>query len=69
MSPLIFYREQARLQVVAADAASLPLVRDRCLRAASAWTELAERAQKTETAREVKAAHERQRLLELGQEG
>lgn len=51
MSSLAFYREQADLQMIAADAASLPQVRDRCLRAVSAWTELADRAQKIENAR------------------
>ncbi|MEE4454035.1 hypothetical protein [Novosphingobium resinovorum] len=55
MSSLTFYREQAEMQEVAANATSLPQVRDRCLRAASAWTELADRAQKTEEARKVKA--------------
>jgi hypothetical protein len=55
MSSLVFYREQADLQTIAADAASLPQVRDRCLRAVSAWTELADRAQKTEDARRAKA--------------
>ncbi|GLK45896.1 MULTISPECIES: hypothetical protein [Novosphingobium] len=54
MSSLAFYREQADLQTIAADAASLPQVRDRCLRAVSAWNELADRAQKTEDARKVK---------------
>lgn len=57
MSSLVFYREQADLQTIAADAASLPQVRDRCLRAVSAWTELADRAQKTEDARKAKALH------------
>lgn len=54
MTSLAFYREQADLQMIAADAASLPRVRDRCLRAVSAWTELANRAQKTEDARKEK---------------
>lgn len=65
MSSLMFYREQAELQNVAASAAILPLVRDRCLRAAAAWGELADRAQKTENARIVKAAAEQLRLSEL----
>ena len=65
MSSLIFYREQADLQVIAADAAILPLVRDRCLRAASAWTELADRAQKTEEARKAKLAQEPLSLDEI----
>lgn len=55
MSSLVFYREQADLQTIAADSASLPQVRDRCLRAVSAWTELADRAQKTEDARKAKS--------------
>lgn len=57
-SPLTFYREQAELQAIAADEASLPQVRDRCLRAATAWTELALRAQKTEAARRMNGVHE-----------
>lgn len=65
MSSLMFYREQAELQNVAAHAALLPLVRDRCLRAAAAWEELADRAQKTEDARTVKAEAEQLRLSEL----
>ncbi len=65
MSSLTFYREQAEFQMTAADAASLPQVRGRCLSAASAWTELADRAQRLEEARKVKAAQEQLRLSEL----
>ncbi|MGF7156442.1 hypothetical protein [Novosphingobium gossypii] len=54
MSSLAFYRAQADLQMIAADAASLPQVRDRCLRAVSAWTQLADRTQKIEYARKEK---------------
>ncbi|WP_374411668.1 hypothetical protein [Novosphingobium colocasiae] len=70
MSSLMFYREQAEIQNVAADAATLPLVRDRCLRAAAAWEELADRAQKTQDARIVKAAAEagQLRLSEISED-
>jgi hypothetical protein len=64
MSSLTFYREQAEFQMIAADTASLPQVRSRCLRAATAWTELADRAQKLEDARKVKAAQDQLRLSE-----
>ena len=39
-----------------ADATSLDNVRDRCLRSAAAWTEMAERAQRTEAMRATLAA-------------
>ena len=64
MSSLTFYREQAEFQMIAADTASLPQVRGRCLRAAAAWAELADRAQKLENARKVKAAQDRLHLSE-----
>lgn len=63
MTPLTFYREQAHLQEAAASATPLPQVRDRCLRAASAWTSLADRAEKTEIARASKAEKEREPIV------
>jgi hypothetical protein len=47
--------EQARSD---ADAATLDNVRDRCRRSEAAWTELAERAQRTER---LRAASEKQK--------
>jgi hypothetical protein len=51
MTTTIFYREQADLQSREADAATLDNVRDRCLRAAIAWTVLADRMQRLEAQR------------------
>jgi hypothetical protein len=51
MSPLLFYREQAVQQQGAADGAALDNVRDRCQRAANAWTALADRSERFEAAR------------------
>jgi hypothetical protein len=39
-----------------ADAATLDNVRDRCLRAEAAWTAMAQRSQRTETARDAREA-------------
>jgi hypothetical protein len=58
MAPLDFYREQAQFQQDAASSAALPQVRERCLRAATAWTNLADRAQKTADARALTAGSE-----------
>ena len=44
---LKFYRDRAEEARLAADAATLSLVRDRCRRAEAAWTELADRAAAT----------------------
>ena len=51
MSTMIFYQQQAHEQQSAADAATLENVRERCQRAANAWTELAVRIARSETAR------------------
>ena len=51
MSPLHFYQEQAAQQKAAADAATLQNVRERCERAADAWSALAARTERSETAR------------------
>ncbi|MEI9851101.1 MAG: hypothetical protein WDN24_09975 [Sphingomonas sp.] len=47
------HAEQARAD---ADAATLDNVRDRCLRAAAAWTAMAERSERTERARMLREA-------------
>ena len=49
MSNKLFYREQAARQQADADTASLDNVRDRCQRAADAWTLLAERIERADT--------------------
>ena len=51
MSILPFYREQASRQQSEADAATLANVRDRCQRAADAWTVLADRLQRADDLR------------------
>lgn len=51
MSTLLFYQEQAAQQTMAADAATLANVRDRCQRAADAWTNLAARSERANAAR------------------
>jgi hypothetical protein len=54
------YRELAAQARSDADSADLANVRDRCLRAETAWTIMAERAERTErlrTAHEVAKAH------------
>jgi hypothetical protein len=55
------YRELAAQARADADSAELTNVRDRCLRAETAWTIMAERAERTErlrAAHEVAKAHE-----------
>lgn len=46
MTPLQFYREQAAQQKVAADAATLQNVRERCQRASDAWAALAAKSER-----------------------
>jgi hypothetical protein len=48
MSPLQFYRDQAVRSHAEADSATLDNVRDRCVRAAMAWEEMAERTSRTD---------------------
>jgi hypothetical protein len=43
--------DRAALARAEAEAATLPNVRDRCLRAEAAWTEMADRAERTERMR------------------
>lgn len=56
MSPLQFYEEQAAKQSAASDQANLQNVRDRCQRAAAAWSVLAAREKRTDDARERRRA-------------
>jgi len=51
MSPSQFYRSQATEQQLAADAATLQNVRERCARASNAWAALAYRSERSDTAR------------------
>lgn len=51
MSLSLFYRDQAAHQKNAADSATLDNVRDRCRRAASAWTTLAVRSERGDDTR------------------
>ena len=51
MSILQFYRDQAAEQRIAAQAATLSNVRERCERAANAWDTLAARTDQLETLR------------------
>jgi len=51
MSSLPFYRDQAAQQQHAADTATLQNVRERCQRAADAWSVLAERTERADNAR------------------
>lgn len=56
MSNAAFYREQANLQQAGAEEATLEMVRVRCERAAASWTEMANRAERTENARRDRQA-------------
>lgn len=56
MSNAAFYREQASLQQTGAEEATLEMVRVRCERAAASWTEMANRAERTESARRERQA-------------
>ena len=51
MTTSIFYRQQASDQQVAADAATLDNVRDRCQSASAAWAALAVRSERADAAR------------------
>ncbi|MBU3078849.1 hypothetical protein [Sphingomonas quercus] len=51
MSALHFYQDQAAKQQLAADAATLENVRERCQRASDAWAALAVRTERTDNAR------------------
>lgn len=51
-----FYRQQANQALADADAAQLDNVRDRCLRAAQAFTAMAERYERVATSRAAREA-------------
>lgn len=51
MSQALFYRTQADAAEAAAAAATLDNVRDRCLRAAAAWNDMAARSELTDRLR------------------
>ena len=53
---LEFYRARAEQCRAEADAATLENVRDRCLRAEDAWTQMADRVARTEAMRREKEA-------------
>ncbi|MBY8821933.1 hypothetical protein [Sphingomonas colocasiae] len=58
MLSLQFYQEQAALQQIAADNATLENVRERCQRAADTWAAFAARSERAEKAR-IEAASEK----------
>ena len=60
-----FYTERAADARRDADAANLANVRDRCLRAAAAWENMAERAARTGKMRERLDAEKAERLAAL----
>lgn len=59
MTTTLFYREQAEQQQRAADDAALENVRERCQRASNAWNALANRSERSDTARSDAAADKR----------
>ena len=65
MSPLETYLERAAACRREADEATLANVRDRCLRAALAWDEMANRLRQTETYRASEAARKAQQLASV----
>ena len=56
MSQAGFYRAQAEAAEAAAAAATLANVRERCLRAAAAWTDMATRTELTDRLRAERTA-------------
>jgi hypothetical protein len=65
MNQLDFYRERAAAARREADAAGLQNVRERCLRAATAWDEMASRAARTEKMRADAEARKAHMVVEL----
>jgi hypothetical protein len=59
-----FYIDQAEQARSDAEATTLDNVRERCLRAAEAWTEMARRAGRTERMRAETEATKRSQLVE-----
>ena len=60
---LASYRGYAEKAQSEADAATLDNVRDRNLRAAAAWTQMAERQERTDRARAVREGHVRENAI------
>lgn len=58
MSQALLYRAQAEAAAAAAEAATLDNVRERCLRSAAAWIEMAERIEMTDRLRANRALAE-----------
>lgn len=56
MSPTEFFTDQAAKQTLAGDQAELQNVRERCQRAAAAWSVLAARERRSDDAREKRRA-------------
>lgn len=52
----ILYRARAAAEIAAAEASTLDNVRERALRAAKAWTEMADRAERTTASRHEREA-------------
>jgi hypothetical protein len=56
MSQSLFYRAQAEAAQAAADSATLDNVRERCLRSAAAWADMADRVEHTDRLRAERTA-------------
>lgn len=56
------FRTRAAAEQANADAATLTNVRERCERAAKAWTDMADRAERTTTQRQIREAESAARL-------
>lgn len=68
MNQLDFYMERAAAARREAEAATLANVRDRCLRAALAWDEMASRAARTERMRADSEARKAQLMMVVAAE-
>jgi hypothetical protein len=68
MNQLDFYLERAAAARREAEAATLANVRDRCLRAALAWDEMASRAARTERMRADSEARKAQLMMVVAAE-
>lgn len=60
----VLFRARAAAEQANADSAQLDNVRDRCTRAAKAWTEMADRAERTLAQREQREAATAARVAE-----
>lgn len=63
-----YYTQQAIQNERDAEAAALDNVRERCLRSAKAWRQMAERLTRSETMRAAQAAEKAARLDEEGED-